>query len=147
MEATITNISYKYRAPIRYIIFTAGFLFAGGVAAFFFAAVTPWIFRAIMIFIMAVGFTGGLGFLWGYLKSLGLHICFSQDTVVLPYRRKMQPVVMAYSDISITQEKHAYGRLLKISGADGHEYILDENWMQKGVFDEILALLKDKTRA
>lgn len=145
MDATLTNISYRYRAPIRYTLFAAGFLAAGGVAAFFFAAVTPWIFKAIQIFIMAVGFLGGLAFLVVYLKSLNTCVSFSQDAVILPYRHKRHPVVLAYSDISLAEEKHTYGRLLKISTADGQHYILDETWMQKGRFDEMLGMFREKT--
>ncbi len=146
MEATITNISYRYRAPVRYLVFTAGFLAAGGLAAFFFAALTPWLLRAVMIFVMAVGFVGGLAFLGYWLKSLGSHLCFSQDRVMLPYRRKRHPVVLDYSEISLAEEKHTYGRLLVISAADGHRYLLDETWMQKGRFDEMLELFRGKTK-
>ena len=148
MEATITNISYRYRAPVRYIIFAAGFLLAGGIAALFFAAVTPWIFRAIMIFIMAVGFLGGLAFLLVYLKSINAHICFSQDSVILPYRHKRQPAVLAYSDITLAEEKYTYGRILRISTPDSpREYLIDECWLRKGEFDELLGMLREKTGA
>ncbi len=147
MEATITNISYRYRAPIRYIIFTAGFLLAGGVGAFFFAVVTPWIFRAVTIFIMAVGFLGGLAFLIYWLKSLGGHVVFSQDTVMLPYRHKRQPVMLEYSALSLTEEMHTYGRRLVVSDADGREYCLDETWMPRGRFDEMLEMFREKTES
>ncbi len=147
MEATLTNISCRYRAPVRYVVFAAGFLFVGGVAAFFFAVLTPWIFRAIMIFLMTVGFMGGLAFLAAYIKSFGGCISFSQDAVMLPYRRKWQSVMLAYSDISIAEEMHDYGRRLTISTRDGRDYVLDETWTPKGRFDEILAIFREKTQA
>lgn len=144
MEAILTNISYRYRAPVRYVAFAAAFLLAGAAAAFFFAVIDPWIFRAICIFIMAVGFSGGIAYLAVYLWSLNLHIIFSQDTVVLPFRRKRHLVALDYSDIAVSTITHTYGRTAVISASGGRTYSLDESWMPKGRFDEIISIFEQK---
>jgi hypothetical protein len=146
MEVVLSDISYRYRAPVRYLVFFAGFIFAGGVASFFFATVTPWIFRAILLFIMAVGFGGGLAFLGVYLQSLAYRIVFFNDAVVLPFRRKRHNVVLDYSEFSVVEQTQTYGRQLLITASDDCCYILDETWMEDGQFDEISSILMDKTK-
>lgn len=144
MDAAIGNISYRYRAPLRYVFFSAAFFCLGGIAAFFFAVITPWVFRAIILFFMVVAFTGAVGFLVEFLRNLSGQVVFAQDTVILPYRHKRHPVVLEYSGISAVEEKHSYGRLLKITTGAGPSYILDECWMRKGEFDEILEMFREK---
>lgn len=144
MDAAIGNISYKYRAPLRYVIFSAAFLCLGGVAAFFFAVIDPWVFRAIILFFMVVAFAGGLGFLIEFLRNISGQVIFSQDAVMLPYKHKKHHVILDYSAITATVEKRTYGRQLKIEAADGQSYILDETWMRKGEFDEILDVVREK---
>lgn len=147
MDAAIGNISYKYRAPLRYVLFAVTFLCLGGVAAFFFAVITPWVFRAIILFFMVVAFLGGIAFLAVFLRHLSGHVVFSQDAVELPYRVKRHPVVLDYSGISTAEETRTYGRLLKITTANGTSYILDESWMCKGEFDEIRDTFAERTSA
>lgn len=147
MEASLTSISYRYHAPIRYMAFVAAFMLAGGGAAFFFAVIDPWIFRAICIFIMAVGFSGGILYLTVYLWSLNLRIIFTQNSVILPFRLKGQSVALDYSDISVSKETYAYGRTIRISTFDGREYSLDESRMPKGRFNEIISMFEAKTRS
>ena len=145
MDAAINNISYKYRAPLRYILFAVTFMCLGGLAAFFFAVISQWIFKAIILFFMSVSFAGGIGFLTDFLCNISRQIIFTQDTVILPYRDKKRYVALDYSDISVSNEKRYYGRIMKITTNDDRSFILDENWMRKGDFDEILTLLKSKT--
>lgn len=142
MEAALTNNSYTYRAPVRYVAIAAGFLVMGGMAAFCFATLTLWVFKAIFIFIMSVSFIGGLAFIAVYLQSLNNRIVFLHDMVILPQRRKCQPVLLDYSEITVTEERHFYGRSLRLSNYDGSEYILDETWMERGRFDDIAAMFR-----
>lgn len=144
MDAAINNISYKYRAPLRYAVFSAFFLFAGGVAAFFFAVINQWVFRAIILFFMIVAFSGGIAFLVEFLRNLSGQIVFGQDSVMLPYREKRHHVVLDYADITAVEEMNTYSHMLKVTTKDDTSYILDENWMRKGEFGEILEMFREK---
>lgn len=141
MDAAFENISYKYRAPLRYLFFIMGFLLIGVLASLFFAAVEPWIFRVVILFIMAVSFGGAIAFLIHYLRALSDRIVFSRDSVALPTRERS---VLKYSDISNVEEMHKHNRVLKIT-ARGRTYLIEESRMCKGRFDAMAGTFREKT--